>query len=65
MATVSVWDRVENDVGAVEDVLNWPVDDAAALINVETAWLAGIILATKFLVAGLYKEFTSEPQRRR
>jgi len=60
----AVWTRVTNAAGDVETVLNWPVDDAAALIGVETAWLAGMLLALKLLVGGLYTEFTAEHRRR-
>lgn len=58
------WDRVTGAAAKVEEVINWPVDDAAAVIGVDTVWLAGILLATKFLAAGLYKEFFAEPRRR-
>ncbi len=61
----SAWDRVQDYAGDVETVVNWPYDDAAAVIGVETAWLAGTLLAVKFLTVGLYKEFFAEPRRRR
>jgi len=60
----SAWERIENTAGDVENVLNWPVDDAAALVGVETAWLAGMLLAVKFLAVGLYKEFSEPPRNR-
>lgn len=66
MPNPSAWERVQNTTGDVLDVLDWPVEDTAAVIGVETAWLAGMLLAMKLLAAGLYKEFvSSEPRKRR
>ena len=65
-ATPTAWERAQTYAGNVEDVIDWPIDDAAAVIGVETAWLAGMLLAMKILAAGLYKEFvSSEPRKRR
>ncbi len=60
----SAWKRVEDAAGNVVEVLDWPTEDAAAVIGVEAAWLAGFVLAVKFLSVGLYKEFFAEPRRR-
>jgi hypothetical protein len=63
---VPTWvDRVERVAVDVETVYNWPTSDAAAVLGVETAWLAGTLLALKFVVGGLYKEFVSNPRARR
>lgn len=61
----SAWKRVQDTAGNVVEVLDWPVEDAAAVIGVEAAWLAGVMLAVKFLTVGLYKEFVSDPRPRR
>ncbi len=61
----SAWERAKAGAGKVTEVLDWPVEDAAAVIGVETAWLAGLMLAVKFLSMGLYKEFFAEPRCRR
>ena len=52
----SAADRAVHAAAAVNDVENWPVDDAAAVIGVETAWLAGLLLGLKFLIGGLVAE---------
>ncbi len=54
-------DRVEYTAGDIETVYDWPTADAAAVLGVETAWLAALLLALKFLAGGLYKEFVSNP----
>ncbi len=61
----SAWDRVQDYAGRVETVVEWPTDDAAAVLGVETVWLAGMLLSVKLLTVGLYKEFFAEPRRRR
>ena len=60
----NAWERVQDYAGQVETVINWPYDDAAAVIGVETTWLAGMLLAMKILTVGLYKEFVSSKPRR-
>ncbi len=60
----SAWERVEDAAGNVTEVLDWPTEDAAAVIGVKAAWLAGFVLAVKILSMGLYKEFLAEPRRR-
>jgi hypothetical protein len=57
-------DRVESAAGAVTTVTNWPVDDAAAVIGVETAWLAGLLLAVKIVTAGFVWEFRRHESKR-
>jgi len=54
---------VENAAGDVATVVNWPTDDAAAVIGVETAWLAGLLLAVKIVTAGFVWEFRSSKKR--
>jgi len=61
----TTWERAKASTGKVFEVLDWPVEDAAAVIGVEAAWLAGVLLAVKILGMGLYKEFLAEPPRRR
>lgn len=57
-------DRAVRAAAAVNDVENWPVDDAAAVIGVETAWLAGLLLGVKFLLGGLVMEYRRARRRR-
>lgn len=65
MAAESAWERVQDYAGRVETVVNWPIEDAAAVIDVDAVWLAGMFLAMKILAVGLYKEFVSTEPRRR
>lgn len=57
-------DSVEITAAKVNDIENWPVDDAAAVIGVETAWLAGLLLGVKFLLGGLVTEYRRVSPRR-
>lgn len=54
---MAFWEQTQTAAQNVETVIEWPTDDLAAVIGVETAWLAGMLLAIKFLTIGLWKEF--------
>lgn len=46
------WTRTKRVAGKVEEVIDGPIDDIAAVIGVETAWLAGVLLGLKFIATG-------------
>lgn len=46
------WARTKRVAGKVEEVIDAPIDDIAAVIGVETAWLAGVLLGLKFIATG-------------
>jgi len=50
----SKWERVRGYVSTAEQYIDSPVDDIAALINVDAIWLGGFLLGLKFLTSGLF-----------
>lgn len=57
MLTQSPWERVQDYAGDVEEIIDTPVIDAAAVIGVQVAWLGAMLLGIKFLWTGLWYEF--------
>jgi hypothetical protein len=64
----STWEKVKGYAGEFEDIANAPIDDAAAVIGVDTIWLGGFLLSLKFLLSGLWmlkrREDCPAPRRR-
>jgi hypothetical protein len=56
-APASTWERVQDYAGKVEEFVDAPVDDVAAIFELDPLWLGGMLLGLKFLVTGLLHEF--------
>lgn len=50
----SAWARVKGYAGQAAEIYDAPVDDLAAVIGVNTIWLAGLLVSLKFLTSGLW-----------
>jgi hypothetical protein len=53
----TTWERVQSYASDAEAIIDAPVDDLAAVLGFEAAWLAGFLLGVKFVWLGLHKEF--------
>lgn len=49
----STWDTIKTYASEAADLYEAPVDDAAAVIGVEAAWLTSFLLALKFVATGV------------
>lgn len=52
LAQTPAWDRVKDYAAKFEEIIDAPVDDTAAIIGVDTAWLGAFLLGLKFLASG-------------
>lgn len=53
-APPSNWERAKSYASTIEEYADAPVNDLAAVISVDAAWLGGLILGLKFLTTGLW-----------
>ena len=61
--TTSWSERLKYYGSQVEELVDAPVDDLAAVIGVDVLWLGGLVLGIKFLASGLLM-LNPKPHRR-
>jgi hypothetical protein len=60
----SLWQRTQDYAGKVEEFVDAPVYDAAAVFGFDAVWLSGMLLAVKFITLGIGFELKkSRPSR--